>query len=60
MCQPDKHACDDPFCRGLAEHAAEAERISRELAALGDEFSEEGIVRTVLRERIEQERGRSR
>jgi len=37
-------------------HRAEAERIVAELVALGPEFAEDGIVRRVLRERIEEER----
>lgn len=39
-----------------AHHRAEAERIQRELDVLGPEFAEDGIVRWVLRERIEQEK----
>jgi hypothetical protein len=41
------------------EHAAEAERLSRELDGLGSEFAEDGVVRWVLRERIEQENRRA-
>lgn len=44
-----------PECkRRLAR--AEARRIQGELDSLGPEFSEDGIVRTVLRERILQEK----
>jgi len=42
-----------------AYHAAEAERIAGELARLGPEHPEGGVVRTVLRNRLEQERRRA-
>ena len=42
--------------RGSKEyHAAEAARIAGELAGLGPDYDGDGIVKTVLRERIEQE-----
>lgn len=37
-------------------HQQEAKRIQKELDNLGPEFAEDGIVRTVLRSRIEQEK----
>jgi len=43
-----------------AEAAQEAHRIQGELDALDDSFAEDGIVRTVLRERVEQEKRRAR
>ena len=40
-------------------HRWEAKRIQNELNNLGSEFAKDGIVRTVLRNRIEQEKRRS-
>jgi len=45
---------------GRAYHAAEAGRIAGELASLGPGYAEDGVVRTVLRRRVEQERRRAR
>lgn len=42
----------------LNYHEKEAVRIQNELNNLGDAFTEDGIVRYVLRNRIEQERRR--
>ena len=45
-----------------AYHSAEARRILADLDGLGTEFAEDGIVRTVLADRAQQEteRGRKR
>lgn len=40
-------------------HRSEAERIQRELDQLGEEFAPDGIVRTILRNRVRQERERA-
>lgn len=37
-------------------HAAEAVRIAGELDNLGPGYAEDGVVRTVLRQRVEQEK----
>lgn len=42
-----------------AYHAAEAKRIQGELDSLGDQFADDGIVKWVLRRRIEQEKKRA-
>ncbi len=43
-----------------AYHAKEANRIKGELNDLGTEFAPDGIVRTVLRARVEQEQLRAK
>ena len=40
-------------------HAGEARRILSELDGLGDGFAEDGVVKTVLRDRISHEKERS-
>jgi len=40
-------------------HAAEAARIAGELDNLGPGYADDGIVRTILRRRVEQERRRA-
>ncbi len=40
-------------------HADESKRIQRELACLDDTYAEDGIVRFVLKGRVEQEKQRS-
>jgi len=49
-----------PIKQGKAYHAGEASRIAMELVNLGPGFTEDGIIRTVLRERVEQEMRRSK
>jgi hypothetical protein len=46
--------------RPTENHAKEAQRIQKELDSLGDEFLDDGIVKTVLRLRIEQEKQRAK
>jgi len=40
-------------------HQGEAVRIQGELAGLGDAFPEDSVVRTILRERIAEEKARA-
>jgi len=42
-----------------AKHKKEAKRIRKILANLGDTFKDNGIVKTILRQRIEQEESRA-
>ena len=42
-----------------AYHLGEAKRIQGEMNNLGDEFAPNGIVRTVLHDRVEQEKQRA-
>ena len=46
-------------CPQSAYHEAEAERIQGELEALGDGYADDGVVRTLLRARVQQERRRA-
>lgn len=55
--------CGGPTCEGDREyHAREADRIGRELAELKDDsrYASGGIIDTVLRDRVRQERRRAR
>lgn len=48
------------LCECKAEqHRQEAARIQSELDGLGPGFAEDGVVRTVLRARVEQEKARA-
>lgn len=56
------NCCNNFRCPGPTYHREESERIEGELAALdGDErYAEDGIIKTILRNRIRQEQQRSR